>query len=393
MIKKLRGNGTAYLKTVGDNRFWVFEIRYEDETGAIRKKTIKGSSERDAWKKGLKFIDDFRRESMDESKASPYASMTFYEFALKELKDNQRNKVKDSTYCTYKRTIEYIPDALKGICMYQLNTQFLVNILNEIVESGKSQSIVDKTFQLITRCCKYYSLLTGVRNCSLEIEKPIVDATKNSGSDTKNTVEFFKLDELDKLEKLFLTPNISAYGNILYFILNTGLTSGEARALTWNDVDLDKRKIMINKSVNKGVVENGVAKADKEFIGTPKSNSSYRVIRITQKVYDLLVAQKALSLKSEYVFPGLDNGFITRSAINKAALAYYKKGTDDMKTKSGVKILRDTFAVKMVSENWSISVLSKHLGNSNLRNTEKYYPQEIDELIMNELSNSMKNGQ
>lgn len=89
-----------------------------------------------------------------------------------------------------------------------------------------------------------------------------------SSADQEQLVEYFK-NSKNRADKL------------LYLLIATGMREGEAIALTWNDLDLKKKTITINKTLvysNAGyIVQN-----------EPKSKASNRTISISDKVVNLL---------------------------------------------------------------------------------------------------------
>lgn len=59
----------------------------------------------------------------------------------------------------------------------------------------------------------------------------------------------------------------------------------EILALTWDDVDFEKNKICVNKTLFQDT--------DKKIkVGTPKSKTSIRAVPLTEEAKKLLVAQK-----------------------------------------------------------------------------------------------------
>ena len=72
----------------------------------------------------------------------------------------------------------------------------------------------------------------------------------------------------------------------LLLALYTGLRKGELLALTWEDVDYDKKLLRVNKS------RTGSRKDVTILITTPKTESSNRKIPINDFVIEALKAEK-----------------------------------------------------------------------------------------------------
>ena len=98
-----------------------------------------------------------------------------------------------------------------------------------------------------------------------------------------NKVKFIAPDDLkaflDNLEKKQYKRYGLYYEYVLYhLLLSTGLRIGEACALEWTDIDLDKSTITVNKTYNKGL----------KAVSTAKTKSANRTISIDKKMVNML---------------------------------------------------------------------------------------------------------
>ena len=89
------------------------------------------------------------------------------------------------------------------------------------------------------------------------------------------------------------------FGLFPFLLLCTGLRKSEALALTWDDLDFDRREISITKSLDYPTGSTPVVKA-------PKTEAGYRVVPMVDALYDKLLEVKADSV-SPYVFPAPDS--------------------------------------------------------------------------------------
>jgi len=78
----------------------------------------------------------------------------------------------------------------------------------------------------------------------------------------------------------------SYYYNCFALLSQTGMRAGEAGALTWSDVDLKKRTVLIHRTLEQ---EN-----DREWIisNVTKTNSGLRRLRLSDEAADALIRQK-----------------------------------------------------------------------------------------------------
>ena len=108
-------------------------------------------------------------------------------------------------------------------------------------------------------------------------DNPCTNAIKPKRNKTQKLPPF-DIDQIKDLLKR--SENFDTYNAVIHFQLYTGMRIGETLALTWDDIDFEKRTININKTINyvKG-----------EFkIGPPKTDNSYRILGMNNTVYSLL---------------------------------------------------------------------------------------------------------
>jgi len=102
----------------------------------------------------------------------------------------------------------------------------------------------------------------------------------------KGTIEPFSLAEV----RHFLAGVRPDYRNYYTTRFFTGMRTAEVDGLLWRYVDFSKRQILIEQSLVNGKVE------------TPKTQSSYRAIQMSEPVYQALLRQKEVTGHLDYVF-------------------------------------------------------------------------------------------
>ena len=183
----------------------------------------------------------------------------------------------------------------------------------------------------------------------------------------------------------------------------TGMRTGEVFALTWNDIDLNRRIIKINKTVySKKKNEEG-----RWFLGTTKTIGSHREVYICDTLYLLLVRykqQQDVNKKEygkNYKYYSLEEvynkyGKLVEYAIlecntrrNRIDMVFTKKngsysGTDAVRypfkiirNELGIKArfydLRGSFATTCLRNGCEIKDIAEVLGHKRIETTEKYY--------------------
>lgn len=106
----------------------------------------------------------------------------------------------------------------------------------------------------------------------------------------------FCQDEIARIVGLFRQKH-PTYAPFVEFMFFTGVRTGEAVGLLWRHVDFDKRLISIKQSVTR---ERG---GYKKVVSQPKTRQSIRTLRMSDRVFDLLVSIKPQETNlAEFVF-------------------------------------------------------------------------------------------
>ncbi len=163
----------------------------------------------------------------------------------------------------------------------------------------------------------------------------------------KNPPRFLTSEEC---QKLLSSCNEWLYP-IFYTFLNTGLRKAELEHLEWNDIDLNRRKIMVR-------AKDG---------WTPKTNE--REVPISNGLYPLLENHKSKS-DSIYVFCGKDGKKINKNRLLRRIKTLAKQlglGKD-----VGIHTLRHTFASHLVMKGTDLATVQQLLGHSDIETTMIY---------------------
>jgi integrase len=174
----------------------------------------------------------------------------------------------------------------------------------------------------------------------------------------------------ERLERL-KAGNNRTMSMFLTFIMFTGTRSGEARALTWDDINLDTGLVTAGKNVD-----------PKKRVTEPKTKSSVRVIRLIDEVCEMLKEYKTEQEKfreslgntwSEQgiVFPNSRGSYMVECSV----IYYLKrtiKGTAIPQTLT-VHGLRHTFASLLISQGEIATNVSALLGHASTSATLNIY--------------------
>lgn len=191
-------------------------------------------------------------------------------------------------------------------------------------------------------------------------------------NDENEEINPFNKDEIIKILN-------STTGNLYYFIVimvYTGMRPGEIISLTWNDIDFEKKRIAVDKTIVNGKV------------GDVKTESSVRYVDIIPVLED--------ELKNLYKETGNDK-YLLLSSFNKPFYSHdiiakrFKELLMDINIKERkLYNLRHTFASMMISQGQNILWVSRMLGHKDISITLKVYTKFIKENDDERLNNLSK---
>lgn len=145
------------------------------------------------------------------------------------------------------------------------------------------------------------------------------------------------------------------FGMFAYWILYTGLRRGELLALTWNDVDIKRRTITVDKSV--------YHVSNKPYVKEPKSAAGVRTVPLLDKLLEKITPGKGL------VFPGADGGHIKEMEFKRLWYAYAKE--------SGVTCnrhqIRHAYSTMLYENKIDIKDAQRLLGHAYASTTQDVY--------------------
>lgn len=226
------------------------------------------------------------------------------------------------------------------------------------------------------------------RNCYAALRGALDDAVIN-GLLASNPATRVRRPRAEHHEAVSLNPEETSrlltgaatlrYGVVLRFILGTGLRRGEALAVRWADVDLDRREVRIKGSL--------VRQEGQLTVVATKSVRSRRVISLSPAMVDLLHAQRAEQLRERLLVGDLweDNGFVfatefgqpvdPRNLLRTVRLAASKARLPEI----GVHTLRHTYATIALVNGVPVHVVSRNLGHSSIVITVDTYGHLTDD--------------
>ncbi len=180
-------------------------------------------------------------------------------------------------------------------------------------------------------------------------------------------VSAFNMFEQQKLESYCLNSKPNYIGIII--CLYTGIRLGELLALTWEDIDFDKKILRINKTVYT-ITRNGRNEA---YIDKPKTKQSNRMIPLPKQLISVLKRNKRKSTSS-YIITTKNGGIVQNRSYQKSFKCILKKCNITYKS---FHSLRHTFATRVLELGMDIKTLSEILGHKNSMITLNRYSHSL----------------
>lgn len=193
-------------------------------------------------------------------------------------------------------------------------------------------------------------------------------------------VVLHKLREAKKIEVLSITDQKKLvdycyqvqYNYLFIFLLGTGLRIGEALGLTWDNVNLENRSIKIQNIM----IE---VSGNPEFKGYPKTESSIRLLALSDKMMKIIESQLEFKNENNYlnlVFPSSNYNFRTTANLRTKFKSVCDAADIEYINLHG---LRHTFATRMLEQEVSAKVVSQMLGHKSIVTTLNIYSHVLKE--------------
>jgi len=266
-------------------------------TGKRRQITRRGKSKGEARERVEKAIAEIKKAYTFDAK------ITFDEFSqdwlkLYRMKGNKETTNEHRAYC-----ISLLNPYLAKQKMTAISTIEFQGVLNHLFENGTAFNTLRSTHNA-AKMIFSYAKETGLIEIN-PVEATFVPKKKMKLEDvtTEETAKFYlETDELKEFLSYVDKHRNIMYRTLIYTIAFTGMRPGEAVALKYEDVDLEKKLIHINKTVyaKKGI------RGDFELT-PPKTLGSIRSVDIDDIVVEKLKQlyqwrEEREWIKSDFVF-------------------------------------------------------------------------------------------
>ncbi|MDP4121058.1 MAG: site-specific integrase [Bacillota bacterium] len=397
--QKSRGNGEGNIRQKPDGR-WEARITIgRTESGKQKMKYFYGHTRDEAAAK----LNDFLSENQHGTYIEP-SKYTVDQWLDEWYNNHVVGSVKPSTRVSYEMIIrQHLKPNFGHYKLKDLGSGTIQSVYNKMLKSGRvvQKNVKNKKANRSEKNTNKGLSEKTIRNIHLVLRKALQVAylndmiPKNPAADgrvtlpetpKKKDIRVFDTDEQKAIEK---ACNGQRWGMIILLDLYSGMRQGEILALTWKDIDFEKRTIKISKQLSR-LKNFDLTIPGKTVLSVQPytKNSNDRVISISPAIVDKLKAYKTTedTNKAKWAEAYKDNNLVFcredgHFVEPKTFQEFFKRTLKDANVADGnVHALRHTFATRALEAGIPVKVVSKILGHSSIQITLDTYSHVLPEL-------------
>lgn len=307
---------------------------------------------------------------------------------IEEWLNSKRSRIGIKTFVEYTRYCKHISDCIGHIKIKEINAKILEDFYNELrnykgkreAENGFAESTIKH----------HYSIVSEIFNSAIKWGY-LYNNPNNNVSPIKvhkKEIECYSPNDVEKLVEALQNEPIK-YQAVIFLALDSGCRRGELTGLNWNDVDLGKCTININKATQYVAGYGTFEKATK----TDTSNRIIYIAPTTAKIlkkYRIEQSEKRMLLGNKW--EGSNRVFTTDTGRDMHPDRPYKILKQIIKKYDLKDItfhgLRHTSISLQISSGIQAQIISKRAGHSSVGITHSIYSHFFDNEFQ-EVANKM----
>ena len=323
---------------------YCYTLRYTDIFGNTKQYTSKGyDTKKEAMDEEAKFRIKVKENNINSNSLTfNQLFQEYVEYRKKDMKIQSVNKMIN----LYKQ-LEPIYDTKINNYNLSKHKQYVLYLETK----DYSTEYKNKIIRLLRRLIKYSNKYYNTKDDILLFIENFKDVNK-----IKKEMEYFSLEEFNKFISVVSEYNYKVFYKTLFYL---GLRSGEATAITFRDINFEKKEVSINKTLTTKL------KGQLYTISSPKTANSNRVLPIPQKLLNEYQTLKEQAKKKRYYS---DDWFLFGNELPFRETTIQVKKNKYCKL-AGVKQIRihdfrHSFCVLALHNGISIQTVSKFMGHS-----------------------------
>lgn len=337
--------------------------------GTPIRKTFYGSGINEANEKADAYINDIKNGLVNNYEYAIFSelmSVWLFDFLHKS------SKIKPSTFQRYEGIYrKYIKNSdIAGLKLKDCNTIKLQKFFNDLSNTysyTQLRYLCDVMRNFFNWCIDSGYIL---KNPCLKIE---IKGNKSEIIKRKkeNKIEILSEDEIEKIKEYIKGTEFE----LLFLLdLSTGLREGELLALTWDDINLNKKTLRIEKSVKEVYVYDDENNRHIEtIVQVPKTMTSFRTIPIPSTIISKL---KKVKNKNGIIFHDENMNYLKAKNVSYK----WKKVLKDCNIPhKKFHSIRHTYASTLLKNGVDIQTVAELMGHSAIAITQIYLHSTSDQ--------------
>ena len=288
-------------------------------------------------------------------------SISLADYIGEWMETYKRTTVKQSTFDRLQTSITALEGhSIASMAIGDITATHIQKYVNELTERGYALTTIKKQMRIVTAPLKQAAALHLIpANPAVGIVLP---SRSNVKKDSK-AADAYTPEEQAALMTILDTHARKAY-DVIVLILETGLRTGEALALRWKDVQIERKRLFVRATVVR------LANKKQSFVqNSAKSESSRRTIPLTPRAVEILT-RLSENRKGEWVF---NDGSSERLSYEALRWATKNACRDAGIEYRGEHVFRHTFATNCYHKGIDVKILSKLLGHADVNITYNLY--------------------
>jgi integrase len=356
MAKRANGEGSIFRRADGT---WSAELSYRDEHGAPKRRTVYGKTQAEVRAKMAQL-----RKRLDAGDPIKDTTMTVAawldDWISKALPASDRKQATIDLYASIAK--KHLVPILGGRRLDKIRPSDVEALILTKRQAGLAQSTV-RTIYTVLRSALDIAMRDGLlaRNPAAAVRRPAVDRQEASYLSVEQAQRLLEEMRGERLEPLFR------------LMLATGLRRGEALALHWSDIDLDRAMLRVRWTLTR--TSKGLQ------LGEPKTEKSRRTVPLPRSTVEVLRAHRgrhaAHRLAAAEVWQDSDLVFTTeigtplepRNVLRQFDKIARRAGLRDVH----LHTLRHSTASFLLAAGTHTKVVQEHLGHSSYAITADIY--------------------
>lgn len=286
------------------------------------------------------------------------ATKTFTEVSVL-WKMEKMHSVKRSTYATYVNHLN------KHILPFLGDKSFISetdvrHLLENRIDSGVSRSTIRDVMVVLRMVLQYGVHLKAWPESHWNIRYP-------SGPHHPEVMVLPKEKHAQLLDAA--SADLRGEKMAIFLSLTTGIRIGEACALQWKDIDVERGLLSISKTLERVYISDTGGSRTELIIGPPKTLSSIRDIPLIPEVLSILSPLTKGKKKDNYVLSDSPSPMEPSTCRNRYRQFLNEQGIQYVK----FHCLRHSFATRCIESGCDTKTLSTILGHSNIGTTMNIY--------------------